>query len=314
MKPKALWITEASKAQLLEAQQGDGVAVETLFSGISRGTEKLVFEGRVPESEHQRMRSPRQEGEFTFPVKYGYCNVGKVLEGDLAGKLVFALHPHQDNFRAHSEELTLIPEGVPAERAVLAANMETALNIVWDSGAQAGDKVAIVGAGVIGLLTGYLASRLPGSEVTLVDINPAKEVLARELGCSFATAESAPKDCDVVIHTSATNEGLSLALKLAGVGASVVEASWFGDAEVRLGLGGAFHSKRLKLVSSQVGSISPERSVRWSNQRRLGKALELLNDPILDALISGESSFMDLPANYAQILTDPNTLCHRVRY
>ncbi|HEY7854713.1 MAG TPA: zinc-binding alcohol dehydrogenase, partial [Aquiluna sp.] len=208
MKPKALWITEASKAQLLEAQQGDGVAVETLFSGISRGTEKLVFEGRVPESEHQTMRSPRQEGEFTFPVKYGYCNVGKVLEGDLAGKLVFALHPHQDNFRAHSEELTLIPEGVPAERAVLAANMETALNIVWDSGAQAADKVAIVGAGVIGLLTGYLASRLPGSEVTLVDINPAKEVLARELGCSFATAENAPKECDVVIHTSATNEGL----------------------------------------------------------------------------------------------------------
>ncbi len=138
MKPLALWIAEAKKAQLLEAQQGDGVAIETLFSGISRGTEKLVFEGRVPFTEHQRMRSPRQEGEFTFPVKYGYCNVGKVLEGDLAGKLVFALHPHQDSFRAQPEELTLIPDGVPAERAVLAANMETALNILWDSGAQGG--------------------------------------------------------------------------------------------------------------------------------------------------------------------------------
>lgn len=314
MKPLALWITEAKKAQLLEAQQGAGVAIETLFSGISRGTEKLVFEGRVPFTEHQRMRSPRQEGEFTFPLKYGYCNVGKVLEGDLAGKLVFALQPHQNSFRAQPEELTLIPDGVPAERAVLAANMETALNILWDSGAKAGDRIAIVGAGVIGLLTGYLASRLPGSKVTLVDINPAKEALARKLGCSFATAENAPEDCDVVIHTSATNEGLNLALMLAGIEASVVEASWFGDAKVTLGLGGAFHSKRLRLVSSQVGSISPERSIRWSNQRRLAKAVELLNDPILDALISGESSFMDLPANYAQILTDPNTLCHRVRY
>lgn len=310
----ALWCIGSNAAELREGEVGDGALVETLFTGISRGTEKLVFEGRVPDSEHQRMRSPSQEGAFPFPVKYGYCAVGRVVDGDLAGRQVFALHPHQTAFRLPAAMLNVLPEGLPAERAVLAANMETALNILWDSGASAGDRIAVIGAGVVGALTGYLAAKLPGSDVTLVDVNGSRASLAAELGCSFALPDSAPLECDVVIHTSATEEGLGLALAVAGLEATVVEASWFGNGTVGVPLGAAFHSRRLRLVSSQVGSLPAGRVARWTYQRRMSKALEILCDPTLDALISGETAFDDMPTSLAAILTNPDTLCHRIRY
>ena len=293
---------------------GDGVLVETLFSGISRGTELLVFEGRVPESEATRMRSPNQEGEFSFPVKFGYCAVGRVMEGDRAGQEVFALHPHQSMFRLPTELLNPIPANVPAERAVLAANMETALNIVWDSAVSAGDRVLVIGAGVVGSLAGYLINQMPGTEVTLVDINPEREHVAVELGCAFAEPANAPINCDVVIHTSATEEGASLAIESAGQEAKLVEASWYGDKSIQVSLGGQFHSKRLSLISSQVGNLPPDRASRWSHQRRIQKALELLENPAVDVLISGETDFLDIANHYASVLTDKNTLCHRVRY
>jgi threonine dehydrogenase-like Zn-dependent dehydrogenase len=314
MNPLALWCTAPKTVELLPAAMGEGVLVETLFTGVSRGTERLVFEGRVPEAEHERMRAPGQEGEFPFPVKYGYSSVCKVMEGQLSGQLVFSLHPHQNTFRKDPASLNLIPDYVPAERAVLAANMETALNILWDSGAQAGDRIAVIGAGVIGAMVAYLASKLPGSEVTLIDTNLGRKDLAEGLGASFSSPNEAEPNCDVVIHTSGSTAGANLALRLAGKEASVIEASWFGDAEVNLKLGEGFHSQRLKLTSSQVGSLPTSRAPRWSHQRRLTKALELLADPALDALISGESSFNDLPTDYSRILQDPDTLCHRVRY
>jgi threonine dehydrogenase-like Zn-dependent dehydrogenase len=293
---------------------GDGVLVETLFTGISRGTERLVFEGRVPVTEALRMEAPAQEGAFPFPVKYGYCAVGQVVEGDLAGRQVFALHPHQESFRLPAEMLHPLPEGVPPERAVLAANMETALNILWDSGASAGDRIAVIGTGVIGALTGYLAAQLPGVEVTLVDVNARRAEVARRLGCSFALPDDAPGDCDVVIHTSATQAGLTRALECAGQEATVVEASWFGAGLIGVPLGEAFHSRRLRLVGSQVGGVPATRVPRWSFQRRISTALRLLGDPVLDGLVSGETAFDDLPTHYGAILADPDTLCHRVRY
>lgn len=314
MTPMALWCVGSLSAQLREAQMGDGVKVETLFTGISRGTERLVFEGRVPPEEAERMRVPAQEGKFSFPVKYGYSAVARVLEGDHAGAQVFALHPHQTAFRVPATMMTVLPDSLPAERAVLAANMETALNILWDSEASAGDKIVVVGAGVVGALTGYLAAKLPGASVTLIDVNASREGLAHTLGCSFAAPEDAPTECDVVIHTSATEEGLTLALSLAGQEATVVEASWFGTSTVAVPLGGAFHGRRLRVVSSQVGHVPPARAPRWSHQRRLSTALELLCDPRLDALISGETAFVDLPESYGTILSDPDTLCHRIRY
>lgn len=314
MKELALWCVGPGQASLRPCSMGEGDLVEMLYSGISRGTERLVFEGRVPASEHTRMRGPAQEGDFSFPVKYGYCAVGRVLEGPLAGKAVFALHPHQSRFRLPVTAMTPLPDGLPPARAVLAANMETALNILWDSGAGAGDRIAVIGAGVVGALTGYLAARLPGADVTLVDVNPQREKIAQGLGCRFARRGDAPKDCDVVVHLSASAKGLAIAMDCAGQDATIVEGSWHGSGDTPVPLGGAFHSRRLRLVSSQVGRLPPARAPRWTYARRMAKALDLLADPALDALISGETLFSDLPAQYGAILSDTNTLCHRIRY
>ena len=322
MTAEALWCTGPRQVQLRAGQTGEGVAVEAVCSAISRGTERLVFEGRVPESEHQRMRAPFQEGDFPFPVKYGYCMVGRLSEGPHAGRHVFALHPHQRRFRLPEAALTLLPQTLPPARAVLAANMETALNVIWDSGAGPGDRVAVIGAGVVGALCGWLAARLPGAQVTLVDANPARAALAEQLGCAFAAAadvlDRAPpralRDCDVVIHASASAAGLATALACAGPEAVVVEASWHGAGTVPVPLGGAFHSRRLRLIASQVGTIPPARAPRWTHARRMACVLDLLADPALDALISGETAFNDLPAEYARILDAPDTLCHRIRY
>jgi len=314
MMAQALWCTAPDRAEIRAANLGEGIAVQTLFTGISRGTERLVSKGLVPRSEQVRMRGPGMEGDFPFPVKYGYCNVGRVLEGADAGRAVFALFPHQTAYRLPQSALTLLPETLPPGRAVLAANMETALNILWDSGAGAGDRIAVIGAGVVGTLTAWLAARLPGAEVTLCDISPARAGLAATLGLRFAAPQDMPQDCDVVIHTSASEAGLAQALSLAGLGATVVEASWYGDRPVTLPLGEAFHSRRLRLISSQVGNLPPERSPRWTYARRLAKALDLLCDPALDALISGETDFAALPDVYSKILDAPETLCHRIRF
>lgn len=314
MDPTALWCVGNNSAELRPGKSGEGVLVETLFSGISRGTERLVFEGRVPASEARRMTQAAQEGSFDFPVKFGYCAVGRVVEGELAGRHVFALHPHQTSFRLPVTALSVLPERLPPERAVLAANMETALNILWDSGASAGDRIAVIGAGVVGALVGYLAAQLPGAEVTLVDVNPSRQVLAGALGCVFARPANAPAECDVVIHTSATEEGLALAVESAGQEGTIVEASWFGSGVVGVPLGGAFHSRRLRIIGSQVGHIPSSRAPRWSHSRRMSMALDLACDERLDMLISGETAFSEIASRYAEILRDPDTLCHRIRY
>ncbi len=314
MKATALWCVAPDRAEIRPAQIAEGVLVKALFSGISRGTERLVSKGQVPVSEYDRMRGPGMEGAFPFPVKYGYCNVGQVAEGPLQDRYVFALFPHQTLYRVPQTALTLLPDALPPERAILAANMETALNILWDSGAGAGDRIAVIGAGVVGALVATLAARLPGAEVSLVDVNPHRETLATALGVSFALPEDAPQDCDVVIHTSASGSGLALSLSIAGLNATVVEASWHGNVPVSVPLGHAFHSRRLRMISSQVGHLPADRLPRWTYARRMSKALQLLCDPRLDVLISGETAFADFPGAYATILAAPETLCHRIRY
>lgn len=310
---------EADKIGAVQTGTGALAEVLALFSGISRGTERLVFHGRVPLSEADRMRAPHQEGAFSFPVKYGYASVGRVVSGVMAGQVVFALYPHQTRYWLPETALVPLPDGLHPARAVLAANMETALNIVWDSGAGPGDRIAVVGAGVIGALVGYLCARLPGADVTLIDQNPARAALAARLSCGFATPDSGPDSgpqggCDVVIHASASEAGLALALRLAGPQATVVEASWYGENRINVALGAAFHSQRLRLVSSQVGHLPPDRAPRWTHRRRLAKALELLRDPCLDCLISGETDFTEIANAYGDILMSPATLCHRIRY
>ena len=314
---KALWLTGPEQVEMREVQlapKPDDVHVRTLFTSISRGTERLVYRGHVPVSEHDTMRAPFQEGAFTFPVKYGYAAVAEVIEGPQAGETVFTLFPHQSHFAVPAQALTQVPEDVPAARAVLAANMETALNITWDAQVGIGDQVVVVGCGVVGALAGYLAARIAGTEVTLTDVDASKARLAQTLGCEFAQPGEVKGDADVVIHASASAAGLETAIGLAGVEARVIEASWYGAGTTPVPLGGAFHQLRLQLISSQVGRIPARQAARWTYGRRLRKALSLLSDPCLDALISGETAFGSLADAYGGILNDPATLCHRVRY
>jgi threonine dehydrogenase-like Zn-dependent dehydrogenase len=263
------------------------------------------------------MRAPFQRGDFPFPVQYGYACVGEVEAGpdDLVGRTVFCLHPHQDRFVVPAEAVTRIPDDVPAGRAVLAANAETALNALWDAQVGPGDRIAVVGGGVVGLLVARLAARLPGSAVTLVDVDPARRAVAEHLGAAFATPDEAPPDQDRVFHCSGRAAGLDTALTCAGFEAQVIELSWYGDREVPVALGGAFHSQRLQIRASQVGQVPPDRRARWNRSRRMQLALTLLNDERLDALIDDDVDFEQLPDRMPRILADDaNGLCHRVVY
>lgn len=318
---RAFWVVAPGsgeiRAESLRPPSDRDVVVEALYSGISRGTESLVFGGRVPRSEWERMRAPFQEGTFPAPVKYGYASVGRVEHGppDLLGRTVFVLHPHQTRYVVPADAVHVVPDEVPAGRAVLAANLETAINGVWDARPHVGDRVAVIGAGAVGCLAAWLVGRFPGCRVQLVDVNPARADVARALGVRFATPEAADRDADVVIHASGTPDGLSLALRVAGVEATIVELSWFGDQEVGLPLGGAFHARRLTIASSQVGHVAPAQRPRWDARRRMHLALTLLADPALDSLITGESAFEDLPGVIADLAGTPSdALCHRVRY
>ena len=293
------------------------VLIRALYSGISRGTEALVFSGHVPQSEWSRMRAPFQEGAFPAPVKYGYSMVGRVEQGPdaFANQTVFVLHPHQTRFIVPADAVYVLADGVDPGRTVLAANLETAVNGVWDAAPHVGDRIAVIGAGTVGCLAAWLVSRIPGCRVELVDIKPQRATVARALGVSFAEPAAAVRDADLVIHASGTPEGLQLALQVAGVEARIVELSWHGDRTVSLPLGGPFHARRLTIVSSQVGSIAVSQRPRWDTQRRMRLVMTLLRDPALDVLISGESHFEELPEVMARLAREPgDALCHRIRY
>ncbi len=318
---RAFWIAAPGNGELRAEPlpvPGEGEAcVRTLFSGVSRGTESLIFQGRVPTSEAQRMRAPFQVGQFPGPLKYGYASVGEVSAGpaDLVGQSVFCLYPHQEHYVVPCAALWPLPAAVPPQRAILAANLETALNGVWDAGVAPGDRVSVIGAGSVGCLVAWLARRIIGCDVELIDINAGRAAVASALGVAFAVPARARMDADVVLHASGTQEGLELALVVAGFEATVLELSWYGDCAVCLPLGEAFHARRLNLKSSQVGSVPPLRRARWTNRRRLALALELLTDPVLDALINSEGAFDELPAALATLSCSPgDVIMHRVRY
>jgi threonine dehydrogenase-like Zn-dependent dehydrogenase len=318
----ACWIAAKGRAELrrepLPAPGPHDVRVRALHSGVSRGSEALVFRGEVPASEFQRMRAPFQAGEFPAPVKYGYCSVGVVEAGpnDLVGHPVFCLHPHQDRYVVPAAAVHRVPAGVPPARAVLAANLETAINALWDAAPQVGDRVAVVGGGVVGLLAGWLVARIPGCRVEVVDVQPARRGVAARLGLGFAAPDAATPDADLVLHASGTAEGLATALRLAAFESTVVELSWHGARAVTLPLGEAFHARRLTLRSSQVGHVAPARRARWTPARRLALALELLGDPVLDALVTDRAPFAELPSVLARLAGDAGaaTLCQRIDY
>jgi len=317
----ALWMVAVGRAEIRQASAPAAMPGElrlrALVSGISRGTESLVFAGQIPESEWQRMRCPFQEGDFPFPVKYGYAMVAQVEDGpaDLEAERVFCLHPHQTRMTLPIAAVVPVPARLPTPRAALAAQMETALNALWDGSAGVGDRIAVVGAGSIGCLTAFLAAGIPETSVTLIDIDESRGGVASALGVRFAPAGGdLPRDCDLVFHASGEGAGLDLALSLAGFEASVIELSWYGTRRVQIGLGSAFHSQRLSLRASQVGAVSPHRRARWDSRRRLALALELCADPRLDILLQEETPFATLPEALPRILGRPGALLHLIRY
>lgn len=317
----AFWVVAPGRGEIRPQRLGEPapgeLLVGTVASAISRGSEGLVFRGEVPESEWRRMRCPFQEGEFPAPLKYGYTAVGVVEDGpaEMLGRRVFCLHPHQDRFIVPSDATIEVPDDVPDRRATLAANMETAVNGLWDAAPGPGDRIAVIGAGVVGALVAALAARLPGAEVELIDIDPAREGIASALGCRFASPQQARPEADLVIHASGAPEGLAVALTIAGFEATVLEMSWYGGRVVPLALGGAFHSRRLTLRSSQVGAVPAMRRQRWSHRRRLTLALSLLRDPVFEILLTGDSNFAALPELMPRLAASPaGVLCHTLRY
>ena len=318
---QALWYVGPGRAEIREERlpplAPGAVRVRALHGAVSRGTEALVAAGRVPESEYQRMRAPCMGGAFPFPVKYGYATVGRVEAGpaDLQGRTVFTLHPHQTLFDMPADAVVPLPDGVPAERAILSANMETALNATWDAGPGPYTRIAIVGAGVVGALVGLLYGRMEVPDVTLVDIDASRLELAQKFWLRFATPDTARGDCDLVVHTSASAGGLKTALDLAGDEATVLELSWYGAGDVAVPLGGAFHSRRLKLISSQVGKVAPSHRSTYSHRQRLETAIGLLTDARVDALIAPAIAFKDLPKRLPKILAPGSgILCQRIDY
>jgi len=317
---KAYWATAVGRGELrdetLRPPGADEVLVRTRFSGISRGTETLVARGRVPPSQHAAMRCPFQAGDFPFPVKYGYCSVGMVEAGAeaLVGRRVFCLHPHQSRYVVPASAVAPLPDGLGERRAVLTANLETALNAVWDAALLPGERVVVIGAGVVGCLIARLARQLPGSEVTLVDIDPNKAAVAAALDVPFATTLDGHPAADCVFHAAAAPAALAAALANAAFEARVVEVSWYGDERVPLPLGEAFHSRRLRLIGSQVGAVAAAVRPRFDHRRRIAKAMDILAaDDRLDALLDDETPFATLPEAMPAI-TGGSGLCHLVRY
>lgn len=293
------------------------VLVRALYSGVSRGSETLVFNGGVPENQHAVMRAPFQEGDFPWPVKYGYLNVGLVERGppELVGRTVFCLYPHQTRYVVPAESVTVVPEQVPARRAVLAGTVETAVNALWDAAPLVGDRIAVVGAGMVGCCAARLLARIPGTRVQLVDVDPGRASVAEALGVEFAAPENALAECDLVVHASATERGLRRSLELLAVDGTVLEVSWYGDREVSLPLGEAFHSRRLTVRSTQVGTVSPARRSSRDHRDRMALALELLRDTAFDALVTGESAFDELPRVMPELAGGQRAaLCHRIVY
>jgi threonine dehydrogenase-like Zn-dependent dehydrogenase len=317
----AFWLREPGVGEIRPvplAGPGPGeVLVRTLHSGISRGTETLVFRGEVPPGQYQQLRAPFQQGDFPGPVQYGYLSVGVVEHGppELTGRTVFCLYPHQSAYVVPAEAVTVVPEQVPPARAVLAGTVETAVNALWDAPPLVGDRITVVGAGMVGCCVARLAGRFPGVDVELVDLDPSRAEVAAALGVRFARPADATAGRDLVVHTSASAAGLQRSLELLAPEGTVLELSWYGDRVVDLALGAEFHSRRLAIRASQVGTVSPAKRGRYSAADRLALALYLLHDPAFDALLTGESRFDELPEVMSRLAdgTLP-ALCHVISY
>lgn len=301
LRATAFWTLAAGEGALRDEQlrePGPGEAlVRARHSGISRGTELLVYTGAVPAEIAPRMRAPFQEGDLPGPVKYGYLSVGVVEQGPqaLVGRDVFCLFPHQDRYVVPVDALAPLPDGLPPRRAALAGIVETAVNALWDAAPRLGDRVAVVGGGVLGSAVAALLRTFPLQRLQLVDVDPARRSVTETLGVDLVDPERAAGECDVVVHASASAAGLRRSLELLGDEGEVIELSWYGDRDVPVPLGSVFHPRRLAVRASQVGEVAASRRARRTRGDRMALALDLLRDDGFDALVTGSSPFAQLP-------------------
>jgi 2-desacetyl-2-hydroxyethyl bacteriochlorophyllide A dehydrogenase len=317
----AFWLREPGAGEIrpvsLPDPGPDDVVVKTLHSAVSRGTETLVFRGGVPASQYTAMRAPFQDGDFPGPVKYGYLNVGVIERGPahLQGRTVFCLYPHQTRYVVPASSVVVVPDDVPPTRAVLAGTLETAINALWDAAPLVGDRITVVGAGMVGCCVARLLARFPGADVTLVDVDAERAKVAAALDVDFALPSDAVGGRDLVVHTSATSAGLQQSLDLLAPEGTVIDLSWYGDRDVTLSLGGAFHSNRLNIRASQVGVVAAARRASRTTSDRLALALDLLRDPAFDALLTGASRFDELPEVMARLASGSlPAICHSITY
>lgn len=293
-KVKALWHLSEDQSSIQETdikEIEDLVSVNTAYSMISLGTERLVAMGQVPHQLYQQMNVPYMEGSFVFPIKYGYSLTGQLEDG----RGVHLMHPHQNYCLVQSQDITTLPETIPLKRATLIANLETALNAVWDGNVQLGDHVLVVGFGLVGSLVARLIDRMPATKVVVADTNPKKVELASSLGFKAVHPAEISDTFDLAYNVSASGAGLQAAIDAVGFEGKIIELSWYGNRNTVLELGGAFHNERKQLISSQVSNLPPFKRGRWDYKRRKEVVIDLLVDPIFDSHITQEIPLEELP-------------------
>jgi len=319
MNRRSLYFTAGGKVEIREEALGDRgpgeVLVQSEMSAISPGTENLIYRGEAPQGMALDGTLSALQGSFAYPFKYGYACAGKVLEApdDLRhwkGLAVVGMNPHESHFYARPEELVIIPRGIPLEKACLLPLMETAVNLALDGGPLIGEEVVIFGQGVLGLLLTAVLSRFPLSRLVTIEPSPRRRAESLRMGAHLSShpAEYVRNGADLVYELSGRPETLKQAVSICGFGARVVIGSWYGTRGGDPGLGGDFHRKRINLISSQVSTIAPALTGRWSKQRRIKEAWKMLKITNTDKLITHRVPFPRAAAAYEDLDKTESTI------
>ncbi len=298
---RALWhnspFDSTLRREVLADSKDGELLLRSMFSLVSQGTERLVACGAVPESLYGSMRVPYMGGNFSFPVKYGYALVGEVLNQGhpWQGRAVFVMHPHQDYCVVAQRDCFCLPANVSPRSAVLAANLETAVTALWDARPLLGERVLVVGFGLLGALTALLLKRFPGLDLWISEPNSYRKDLAKKMGFHLWEGQHVG-EFDLCVHSSATEDGLQMALDVLGREGRVLELSWYGNKRSALSLGEAFHHKRLRIISSQVAHLPSDMQARWGYARRKELVFKLLHSSDWRLLPDAELGLEDLPS------------------
>jgi threonine dehydrogenase-like Zn-dependent dehydrogenase len=308
MKTHALWHISPDASAILEHDLPAGndhmLLVKSLYSLVSMGTERIVASALMPSAVWNQMAVPYMEGTFSLPCKYGYSLTGKVLKGpaEYKGKTVHLMHPHQDRLWVNATSVFIVPDDIPATRAVLASQVETAVTAIWDSRISLGDSVLIAGFGLVGAMIALLTSPIPGVKIAVLEKNEFRKELARELCFDVIDKQDENgKIFDVAIHTAGDEKALQFCIDHIGHESQVTEVSFYGKKSITLMLGETFHTQRKRIVVSQVAHIPSHKLNRWDLHRRKKLVFDMLKDKRFDMLVENRIPFEQAPLLFNQI-------------